>query len=256
MAHLGICTYPLIPIRDLPSEAAEQTSQLIFGEAYEILETIDRWTRIRTLFDNYLGWVDFKLPHTLPPEFMSQWLNATPTISTSPISHILRHGDPRPMPITGGSEFRLISDNSFLIGDTLFSLTPDTLSPTLPADPIDAALQFFGSPYLWGGRSLFGIDCSGLTQIAHKICGRPIPRDASQQVHLGHEVSLAQAARNDLAFFQKDDGRICHVGLYMGDNHILHSSGSVRIDSLDSYGIYNNERQTYTHKLLCLKHLD
>lgn len=256
MDNLGICTYGLIPIRALPSEAAEQTSQLIFGEAYEIHETIGRWTLIRTLFDNYEGWVDFKLPQAQSPDFMRQWLDSPSVISPTPLAFVHRHGDLQPMPVTGGSEFHLVSNASFQIGSKVYDFISDIKSARQPSDAVDAALQFYGAPYLWGGRTFFGIDCSGLSQIAYKICGKALPRDASQQVHLGTEVPVSQAQRNDLAFFQKPDGRICHVGLCMGDGKILHSSGSVRIDNLDSEGIYNEERQKYTHKLLCIKHLD
>ena len=122
------------------------------------------------------------------------------------------------------------------------------------SDLVKTAFMYLNAPYLWGGKTPFGIDCSGFTQMVYKLNGYSLLRDASQQATQGEALSfIEESEAGDLAFFDNDEGVITHVGIIMEDNYIIHSSGKVRIDRLDHLGIFNPDTQRHTHKLRVIK---
>lgn len=233
----AICNYAYIPVRNEPSESAEMETQILYGETFSVLETRDKWKRIRIDFDGYEGWIDAKLLTTIDNDTYNAYIAQKRHIVSKAFTSIEPNDYNHSLIITGGSEV----------------LTP---TPSPMDNVIETARLFLGAPYLWGGRTFFGIDCSGFSQIVYKIHGLAIPRNASQQVKLGTTVNfLKEIQPGDLAFFGDDESKITHVGICIDNNTIIHASGCVRIDTLDHHGIYNKSRQCYTHSLRVIKRL-
>jgi hypothetical protein len=163
--------------------------------------------------------------------------------------------------LPSGSLLWNLSGLQFSCGNKKMELVDQTATSIEGLDLMRAALMFYGSPYLWGGRTMFGMDCSGFTQLAFRLCGMWIPRDSMQQADCGHTINFIDESQNgDLAFFDNAEGKITHVGIVLandksGDKSIIHCSGQVRIDKLDSYGIYNHESSGYSHNLRILKRI-
>jgi len=254
----GICKTTLIPMRREPSEASEMVSQVLFGETYSIIGEVDNWNKIQLDYDGYFGWIDSKLVIKIDEPVFFTLNNSKTYITDKLISTATMKGKAGIFYLLAGSVLYNLHENIFNIAGTSYQLTFPfvPLTYTQSETIVYSALQFINIPYLWGGRSSFGIDCSGLVQTACKIANLKIPRDASQQALEGTLInSIDESKPADLIFFENIAGRIVHVGILLSPGKIIHSSGFVHIDPVDNVGIYNQDRQEYTHKLKIIKRL-
>jgi uncharacterized protein YgiM (DUF1202 family) len=255
--NYGICPLSVVPVRSSASDKSEMVTQLLFGETVEILDTKSSWSRIRCTWDNYIGWVDSKQIKALPASDVESYKNKY-AYSLELIQAAV--GDGYYLPITIGATLPEFDGMHFRLNGSSFTFSGQAISPLdtqlSTALILKIARRYLYAPYLWGGRSPMGIDCSGLSQIVFKMAGVAIPRDASEQVHIGHMVDFnEQAQAGDLAFFENKKGNISHVGILLSKNEIIHASGQVRVDKIDHFGIFNETTEKYTHKLRVIKRL-
>jgi gamma-D-glutamyl-L-lysine dipeptidyl-peptidase len=251
----GICMVALIPVRKAPQEQSEMTNQLLFGEYYHIEELMDKWLKVKTRFDPYSGWIDRKFFREAGLEINTE--NQVQPVLYSKIAEIeMQDGSTQLIPSGSNLPYYDQAAREIRIGKQKFRIRPLFGEILLPESQkvYETAVQFMNTPYLWGGRSVFGFDCSGFIQIVLKIHGISISRNTMQQVKAGNGIqSLKNAVPGDLAFFCNDTGRINHVGMVLADNQIIHCSGWVRVDLLDDEGIFNRETGVYTHRLKVLR---
>jgi hypothetical protein len=248
----GICNLAIIPLRFEPSDRSEIVSQVLFGEHFEILEQLKQWSRIRMQYDDYEGWVDSKQYQLISESSFNQLSEDAIILNADLIEYITTPNNLL-IPIPLGSSVSFLNYND--INTSNFDFEGTKISGTKPKEGlINTAFLYLNAPYLWGGKTPFGIDCSGFTQMVYKLNGYKLLRDASQQARQGEALSFIEESEpGDLAFFDNDEGNIIHVGIIMEDNYIIHASGKIRIDRLDHLGIYNPETNKHTHKLRVIK---
>ena len=256
--NYGISSLSLIPVRKEPSEKSEMVTQVLFGEHFEIKEEMVGWSNVVLAYDGYEGWIDSKMITHIHLRTLKKLERKPYAVSGDIISLIPVNEDQNLMLVAGSTlpvwrpylkEFTVNRDTYKSAGEVFYGNHKD-----LRGVVIKQALKYFNAPYLWGGRSPFGIDCSGFTQIIYKMVGLKIPRDSSQQVKLGRALSFVDEAEpGDLAFFDDEEGNIVHVGIIWKRNKIIHASGKVRIDNVDQFGIFNVDLKRYTHKMRVMK---
>ncbi len=250
----GISELSLIPIRKFPKEQSEMTTQILFGETFEILEKFENWIKIRISFDNYEGWMDKKMFLLISYDCFYEILeNESKTkITRNAITKIYDKNNKFITFLSAGSNLNFFDkkDLSFKIGKKKFFLKKaENFKNFKKRDEIvNTAKKFLNSPYLWGGRSIFGFDSSGFTQIVYKINKINIPRDAYQQINLEEKIKFEEAKYGDLIFFQNKNKKIFHTGIMIENKKIIHCSGKVRIDKIDKNGIFDEEKLLYSHK--------
>ena len=230
----AITNVSVAPVRAENSDKAEMVTQLLFGESVEILETVGNWAKIKIDYDGYEGWVD---PKQISPVSEEEFAERQVKILSDNFS------------------FYTIKDQKMLLsaGSECENLDQQNTQKSIS----EIAVDFLNVPYLWGGRSFFGIDCSGFTQLVYKIKDIKLPRDAYQQAECGFVLDFIEEAEpGDLAFFENEEGRIIHVGIMLENQKIIHAHGKVRIDQLDSVGIFNKDQNKHTHRLRFIKRIN
>ncbi|WP_278552739.1 C40 family peptidase [Elizabethkingia bruuniana] len=234
----GVCNVSVAPVRADKTDKAEIVTEMLYGESADILEVINNWTRIKMHYDGYEGWIDTKQITLVTYDFLAK--RKTHLVTEPFQSRVMESGK---MLLSMGSEV------SF---ETVHAQRGATIRQSI----IETAKEFLNVPYLWGGKSFFGVDCSGFTQLVLKVHDIKYPRDAYQQGEVGEPLSFIEEAQpGDLAFFENSEGRIIHVGFMLENNQIIHAHGKVRIDTLDSSGIFNKELNKHTHKLRFIRNI-
>lgn len=248
----GICNLAIIPLRFEPSDKSEMISQVLFGEHFEVLEKLKQWSKIKLQYDDYQGWVDSKQYQVITESEYNQLSGESIILNADLIEYITSPPNLL-LPIPLGASLSFLNYNE--INTSNFDFEGSKISGQKPKEQIiNTAFMYLNAPYLWGGKTPFGIDCSGFTQMVYKLNGFKLLRDASQQSTQGEALSFIEESESgDLAFFDNDEGKIIHVGIIMEGNYIIHASGKVRIDRLDHLGIYNAEANKHTHKLRVIK---
>jgi hypothetical protein len=245
------CLVSISPVRAIPSDSAEMVTQLLFGEILNVEEMGTPWCKITTLTDNFEGFVDIKHLRLLTEKEVNRWLDGFTYLRELTVELNTPWGIQR---IFKGSLIPFQAIEQFKIGPDEFTLS--ALQNSFERkNAYEIANEYLNTPYLWGGKTPFGIDCSGLTQMVFRFLDINLPRDASQQADTGSLVEFEDILPGDLAFFHNKDGKIIHVGILDGKDSIIHASGMVRIDRFSNEGIIHKDTLTKTHDINCIKRL-
>ena len=248
----GICNLAIIPLRLEASDKSEIVSQVLFGEHFEVLAQLKQWSLIKMQYDGYEGWVDSK-QYQVISESNYNLLSDNLIILNADLIEYITGPNNLLMPIPLGASLSFLNHKE--INTSNFDFEGTKISGIKSKNSLlNTAFMYLNAPYLWGGKTPFGIDCSGFTQMVYKLNGYQLLRDASQQAMQGEALSfIEESEAGDLAFFDNEEGKITHVGIIMDNNYIIHASGKVRIDRLDHLGIYNAEDNKHTHRLRVIK---
>tara|TARA_B100000902_G_C27284451_1_gene903649 strand:- start:1284 stop:2021 length:738 start_codon:yes stop_codon:yes gene_type:complete len=237
----GICILSVIPMRKNQSDSSEMINQVLFGETFKIIKENQKWSYVKLNHDQYTGWIDNKQYQkiNIKSNFIPSHKNYV-NIKINNIKQILILGSLIPLNQTFSTNLKLSHSLSFL------KMKPMKIQFT------KIAKKYLNTPYMWGGRTPLGIDCSGYTQMVFRFFNIQLPRDSFQQAKVGQEININDTKLGDLAFFGTRN-KITHVGIMLKKNKIIHASGKVRIDQIDEQGIFNQELNSYTHDIKLIR---
>ncbi len=255
----GICLIAYIPLRSEPNHKSEMVSQLLFGESFDVLETQAGWLHIEMHYDRYRGWVLGSQAHIMEEPFRDIYRELPLLVTADNLAIMTDTVTRSKFPVSAGSTFLPGKDHRMAVGGHRFlhhGSMADGNKQKSCEQICEYAHSFINTPYLWGGRSAFGIDCSGFIQVIFKLAGVKLPRDSQEQAREGESIHLIHETKaGDLLFFDNKDGEINHVGLLLNQEHIIHAHGKVRIDRVDHHGIFDAGQKAYTHKLRLIKRI-
>jgi gamma-D-glutamyl-L-lysine dipeptidyl-peptidase len=247
----GVCRLSVVPVRSDGSDKSEMVTQLLFGDHYEVINQSKdkKWFKIRINFDQFEGWIDAKQHHRISRDYYEYLSRAEFKITTDITSSILYNKSPQI--ILMGSMIPISSSELFKMEEQFaFNGEAKNVGQKREFEFMkNVAMKYLNAPYLWGGKSPFGIDCSGLVQMVFKICGYRLFRDSWQQANQGKSIKMVKLGLpGDLVFFKNAAERVNHVGILLEYNKIIHSSGQVRVDSLTEEGILTTETGILSHR--------
>ncbi len=249
----AITLTPIVPVRKEAIESSEMVTQLVFGDLLVIVSMAGDWVEVENTFDNYRGWVTCKMLTFISKEEYEELTSNKPALIRLPLVDIKEKNQNMPIRVSIGASlpgYDSLSQKMRVAG-RVFNIPLKSLYKTdkiLIKDILRTASYFINTPYVWGGKSIMGIDCSGFVQIVYRLHNIDLPRDASQQINFGKVIDKFDDLRpGDLAFFHNEQGRVVHVGIIYTPKHIIHSSGNVHIDKLTQEGIWSDALDKYTH---------
>ena len=242
---------PVTPVREEPSHAAEQATQLLFGEVCEVMDRRSSWTKIRSTMDGQVGWVVSKMMTPISHEEVERYQQADAMgVVATPMAVATATATGEQMMLTIGTRLPYYKKGTFEVLGKRYKINPrcvyevkgDRLEVKVE-DVVRVAQSLLNVPYLWGGKNMMGYDCSGFTQTVYSVFGINLLRNAREQVTQGQVVSsLAEAQPGDLVFFDHSDRnpeatKITHVGMLISPTEVIHCAGYVHVDKIDEMGI-------------------
>lgn len=264
-ADFVINNCPVTPVREQPSEAAEQATQLLFGEVCEVVDHLPGWTKIRSTMDGQTGWVSAKMVTPVSEEAKKQWGDETMGVVAVPMAVATDIATGEKRMLTIGTRLPNYANGTFIVLEKQYQIDPSCVYEikgekveVKGEEVVRVAKSLLNVPYLWGGKNMMGFDCSGFVQTVYSVFGIQLLRNAREQITQGKVVnSLAESQPGDLVFFDHSDRdpnatKISHVGMLISPTQVIHCSGWVHIDRIDEMGVYLSNGEM-THHLVQIK---